>query len=758
MPRLLARALIPVAVVAFLLPCFGQTPVVSGEPTKTWHIRRISDAHIKIDGELDEPVWQTIDPIRDFTQTNPDLGAPASERTEVRIFYDDQNLYLGFKCFDREPRKVTHRLGAHDAFTGSDSVDFILDTFHDRHTAYYFSINDLGIQFDGLMNESSGGSGFQLVDPTWDGIWYSAGKMQSWGWSVEVAIPFKSIRISRDPEQVWGFNVSRSVVRKNETASWVPVSRFDGVMKPSKAGILTGFEDLHIGRNLELIPYFITSYRRSDWLPTLNGATGSGGLDLRYGITQNLTLSATFNPDFADTEADEFATELSRFEIFFPEKRKFFTEGVNYFQTPMDLFFTRRVGARLPNGEPQSIYEGAKVTGRQSGWTVGALEALTVRTDFFDPNTGVFETAPGAAFGVLRLSHNFLEKSSFGFLSVNRIQQQDIFRDFDGNIISESESTQAFDVNILHGQHVTWASQAMMNLNALDPGFNPQHLGWESNFTYDSESFTYTTGGKFLGRQVNVFSTGFEPETDRWSGYMSAEYKPFINRYGIRQIFATLNYDQANDTEGKIEDAGADAILSLQFKNFWTFQAMHNYNRTRFWEFTPAFLRVCQVNLSCTHLYITPRYNFQLQTNNNRPVFVSFSYTTDKMVEFVQNFYGKEHVFALNVSVRGGPHLKWDMSGVLHRESLLNGVFFQDRRFLINRIAYQFTPKWHIRALAQYEDDINGVNLSVNSLLAYDFTARSAFFLGYNHQRHVPLQPSDLGNQVFVKFSYLIGY
>jgi hypothetical protein len=128
------------------------------------------------------------------------------------------------------------------------------------------------------------------------------------------------------------------------------------------------------------------------------------------------------------------------------------------------------------------------------------------------------------------------------------------------------------------------------------------------------------------------------------------------------------------------------------------------------------------------------------------------------MVQFDENFYGKQHVFELNATSRLGPHLNWDMSGVLVREYLLNGAFFQDRRFLVNRVGWQFTPKWRVHVLAQYEDDIHGKNVFINSLLAYDFTARSAFFLGYNRQRHVPLDPADLGNQVFVKISYLFGF
>ncbi|HTK95009.1 MAG TPA: DUF5916 domain-containing protein, partial [Terriglobales bacterium] len=612
----------------------AQTPAPAGASAYSIHIRKIP-AKIVVDGRLDEAVWNEIEPVTSFTQTDPDLGQPISEKTEARIFYDDENIYFGFKCFDREPGKVIHRLGAHDASTGSDSVDILLDTFHDRRTGYYFSINSLGIQFDGLSDETNRAPGFASLDPTWDGIWYSAGVIQPWGWSAEVVIPFKSLRIPAASVQTWGFNMNRTIPRKNESASWVPVSRYDGIMKPSKAGTLTGIENIRVGHNLELIPYASTRYRNDAGSPAHEGFGGSAGLDARYALSPNLTANLTINPDFADTEADEFTSEISRFEIFFPEKRKFFTEGANYFTTPLTAFFSRRVGARLPDGEPQRIYEGGKLTGRADGWTIGALEALTQRTEFIDPDSGLNVTAPGAFFAVLRAFHGFGDKSAFGFVSVNRIQQQNAVFLPSGDLLSENESTQGIDLNILKGEHLSWSSQLLANLNATHPGFNPQNLGGLTHLLYDSETFTYEATGKFLGNRVDMSSTGFEPEVDRWSGQMAFTYKPFINRWGIRQIFISPNYDESNDTGGALQDAGADGVLDVTFKNFWTAHFSHNYDRVRFNEFTDLFTR-----LPGTRVYVTPKYRFYASTNQQRAFAVTFRYIWGKEVQFDENFYG----------------------------------------------------------------------------------------------------------------------
>ncbi len=747
-PRILIAALLCIS--AFR-PASGQTEALAvPQQTKSYHVRRVDGADVRIDGRLDEPVWQTLAPIDGFVQTQPTEGAPVSERTEVRVFFDENAIYFGFKCYDSDPGHIIARYGPHDGRTNSDSVDILLDTFHDRRTGFYFSINSRGIQYDGLMNEGEGSgrddNPFQsLIDGSWDGIWYSAAVVENWGWSAEIAIPFKSVRVSRAPEQVWGMNLCRDIVRKDETSCWVLVTRYDQVMKPSKAGVLTGLADVEVGRNIELIPYVRTKYRQADWQAPVAGADGTGGLDLRYGMAANLTANLTLNPDFGETEADEFTSEISRFEIFFPEKRKFFTEGSNYFQTPMDLFFTRRVGARLPDGEPQRILQGGKLTGKAGAWTIGALEALTQRTEYTDPATRLQLVAPAAFFGVLRLQHDILQKSALGFISVNRLQGT--------GGLGYQETAHGVDLQLLKGQHITWASQVMVNTNSLYPGLGGQHLGWQSTFHYNADLLEYGAQGKFLGRNTDLSFIGFEPETDRRSGDAYIRYKPFINRWGIRQIIGELNYDQSNGTRGEFEDAGADATLNVQFKNFWSLQYEHSYNRVRWFEFTPEFAR-----LDSMRVYNTPIHSFQLSTNENRAINASLGYETRKLVEFFENFYGYSQQYTLSSTAKLGGHLRWELNGVWQSESLVNRRHYQDRRFAISRWTYQFTPKLRTRILAQYSDDIHGSNVSINSLFAYDFTARSALFVGYNRQRRSPLDFTDLGNEFFIKLSYLFSY
>lgn len=712
------------------------------EPTqKSVRIQKLENSPVRVDGELNEPVWQTLPPITDLVQTQPDLGSPVSERTEIRIFHDDKNIYFGFSCFDREPEKIVARLGAHDGMTGSDSVNILIDTFNDRRTGYFFSINSRGIQFDALANEGRG-NGFEQYDQTWDGIWDSAATLHQWGYSVEVAIPFKSIRIPDHPGQTWGLNVSRDIVRKNENAYWQPVTRYDEVMKPSKAGTMSGVEGGVVGRRLELIPFAMTSYRQAPWVPQLDGWDGSGGLDARYGLTSNITATATLNPDFGDTEADEFTPTISRFEIFFPEKRKFFTEGANYFQTPMQLFFSRRIGALLPDGVPQSIIEGTKVTGQTGRWVLGALETYSRQQEFIDPIDGRRKTAPANFFGVARLQRKIFSKSALGFITVNRLQDRGDY--------GEQQSTQAVDLQILHGEHITWQSQGLVNLNDSNPGVDWQHTGFQSNFQYNSDRYELETGGRFLGEKTRFDYTGFEPEIDRWVGWMSATYKPFINRWGMRQIFVNTGYDEANGSRGELQDSGAEINLRVQFKNFWNLYLNHDYDRVRFDEFTSD-----QQPILATRIYTVPRHQVELATNENRPVALDVRFQTGKMVQFDERFYGFQKTLDLGLKLRIAGNARLEFRAIRVNESLQSRRHYQNRDYIISRLTYQFTPKMRARVLTQYFQDKYGHNFSVNSLFAYDFTARSGLFVGYNRQKRSPLDPSDIGNQFYVKLSYL---
>src|SRR5258705_12405204 len=308
---------------------------------------RVIDA-IKIDGFLDEPSWSTAEGATDFRQETPTEGAAASEKTEVRVLYDDKDLYLGVRAFDADPAKINARDLVRDSlFATDDRVEIILDTYHDRRNAFRFAVNPLGTQQDALITDEG-----RDVNLSWDGSWISAGQIDAKGYIVEIAIPLTTLRFTEGIE-AWGFNVSRLIRRKNEENLWTSWQRSYGLERVSQAGELVGVSEIERRRLYEVKPYITGGWREG--VPLIGepgfdaGANAKLGLEVaKIGITPSLTAEFTVNPDFGQAEVDNQVVNLSRFSVFFPEKRDFFLENAGIFlfgrAESNQLFFTRRIG------------------------------------------------------------------------------------------------------------------------------------------------------------------------------------------------------------------------------------------------------------------------------------------------------------------------------------------------------------------------------------------------------------------------------
>ena len=322
---------------------------------------------IKIDGRLDEPAWSQAEAATDFRQESPTEGAPASERTEVRVLYDSKNIYIGVRAFDSEPTKVNARDFARDSsFETDDRVEIILDTYHDRRNAFRFAVNPRGTQQDALITDEG-----KDINLSWDGSWISSGRLDAQGYIVEIAIPLTTLRFTEGID-TWGFNVSRVIRRKNEENLWSGWQRSFGLERISQAGELAGVEDIKRRRLYEIKPYATGGWRQG--VPVVGaagtdaGLNGKAGLEVaKIGITPSLTAEFTANPDFGQAEVDNQVVNLTRFSVFFPEKRDFFLENSGIFlfgrEGENQAFFTRRIGL-TDDGAPVPIDYGAKLTGR----------------------------------------------------------------------------------------------------------------------------------------------------------------------------------------------------------------------------------------------------------------------------------------------------------------------------------------------------------------------------------------------------------
>jgi len=400
-----------------------------------------------IDGQIDDAAWSQVEWQGEFTQWEPDDGAAPSEKTKFKILVDQENFYLAIRALDSEPDKIEKRVTRRDLFEG-DWVEVNIDSYHDLRTARSFTLNAAGVQGDEAVSEDG-----DNWDSNWDAVWYGEVSHDDKGWSAEIRIPLSQLRFSPEEEPVWGLQVKRYIFRKGERSIWQYIPKDSGGWV-SYFGELRGLPNLKSSRRIELMPYAVSNSRFS---PKESGnpfATGrdqifSGGLDAKLGLTNNLTMDITINPDFGQVEADPSEVNLTAFESFFQEKRPFFMEGRSIFESRLmfgdggassdRLFYSRRIG-RSPQHSPEvdagefstqpqntSISTAVKLTGKtESGWSIGIMDAITQKeTAQIDFNGARSEEAvePFTNYFVGRLQKDYNKgNSQLGgiFTAVNR--------------------------------------------------------------------------------------------------------------------------------------------------------------------------------------------------------------------------------------------------------------------------------------------------------------------------------------------------
>ncbi len=383
---------------------------------------------IVIDGLLEDEAWRGVEPLTAFVQAKPHTGSPASESTEVRIVYDDENLYIGAMCFDSRPdRVVVPSLEQDFDSVNSDVFGVTFDTFLDRRNGFMFLVNPGGAMKDVQIFDDS-----RSENLAWEGALRVRTHRDGRGWSVELAIPFTTLRF--DPsvrEQVWGMNLLRRIRRNNEDSFWAPLDRRHQIHRMSSAGLLYGLADLRAGRNFWVKPYALAgSIGGTARSPgAKQGRSADAGGDLKYGLTPQLTLDLTLRTDFSQVEVDQEQVNLTRFSLFFPEKRDFFVENSGTFSfgdlternyrlgatlQDLSLFHSRRIGL-TGSGQPLPILGGARLTGKAAGFQVGVLSM----------QTEAHEASPAENFTVVRLRRNLRGRADVGFLLANRQKMSD---------------------------------------------------------------------------------------------------------------------------------------------------------------------------------------------------------------------------------------------------------------------------------------------------------------------------------------------
>src|SRR5688572_25715763 len=374
------------------------------------------EERITLDGRLDEPVWTRAIPAANFVQIDPDNGVPATEPTEVRIAFDGNALYMGVTCFDSEPDRWLGYETRRDQFLASDDrFMWTIDTFLDARSGYFFEMNPSGLMADSLF-------GVNGDNRAWDGIWNARVRRSEVGWTIEIEIPFRTVNFDPDSD-TWGINFQRTVRRKNEDSIWTGWARNQGLRRMTNAGHVTGIRNVTQGRGLDIKPYGLFTSQASPGRG--NGSfdgNATAGLDLFYNPTPLVRANLTVNTDFAQTEVDQRQVNLTRYSLFFPEKRDFFLDGSIFFDfgspTNADLrinpFFSRRIGLSSA-GTPQKIDFGTKVTGQMGGQDVGLLHVRTSEDgDLF-----------GEDFTVARVKRRLFAQSYIGAMYTRRDARAD---------------------------------------------------------------------------------------------------------------------------------------------------------------------------------------------------------------------------------------------------------------------------------------------------------------------------------------------
>ncbi|MCY4627162.1 MAG: DUF5916 domain-containing protein [Acidobacteria bacterium] len=497
-----------------------------------------------MDGVLDEPFWADIPPVTGFKQRDPVDGAPASERTEVRIAYDEDALYFGFTFFDSEPdrinRAILHRGGRIDK---DDRVIIGLDTYFDRRNGYIFEVGALGTQDDAIFADEN----LVLDDWSWDGVFTTETRVTEDGWVLEMEIPFTTIRFADVEEPVMGIAFQRSIRRKNETVIWPHIGQdFKGhVAQASQYATLTGLKDVRRGHRLEVKPYANLGAQQQGGQDGFDRESRAG-LDLKYGVTPNLTLDLTWNTDFAQVETDNVQINLTRFDLFFPEKREFFLERAGLFEfgttQETEVFFSRRIGLE------DDILGGGRLTGQAGPISVGAL---ALRTESRAPEVD----GAGAWNSVVRLQANLHERTTVGVIgtsldadgSSDRTAGADFVTRFWGSSQFRMWGARVWDSEATGAREGTSAARAELELQN-------DRYGVRVRRTHVGKAFSPALG--FVRRR----------DQDQW--YLWTAFTPrFEASDWARRSWVWVGGERILGTDGELQSRQAGSHLGFEFES-----------------------------------------------------------------------------------------------------------------------------------------------------------------------------------------------
>jgi len=684
---------------------------------------RISE-EITLDGRLDEELWKRAVPVTDFIQRIPRTGELSDERTEVRVLYDDDNLYVGIIAFDSRPALVIKELKKDFDINGTDLLQVIIDSLHDGRSGFSLSVNPAGAKRDNQLSSNNASN----VD--WDGVWDVKARRSEEGWIAEYEIPFKTMRFSNAPSQVWGLQIARRIPRLNEESEWSPLPFRYQATRTALAGTLRGLENIRQGRNLKVKPYILgkaTKARVGGQLTTLDSLARlkdyNAGFDTKYSLTPSLTLDTTYRTDFAQVEADQQQVNLTRFNLFFPEKREFFLENTGMFAFGpggnVVPFFSRTIGLSSAF-TPVPIIGGGRVSGQTGGLNVGFLAMKTEKIG----------ATPSNNYVVGRVRRNLLRNSWVGALGTHR------------------DSTIAGDYNRVYGADAHFQFYDKLEFDSYilrsdTPGKSGQNQARRFQAGWKDDELT-------IAGEYNAVQANFNPEV----GFVRREnmsqyngdfaWKPRISHKTIQNLnFATgLDYYKSGTT-GSIETRVQDATFGVQYHN----NGSTNFNINR------TFDRLTEPYEIRTDIWIPVgdyeylSYTASANAGNNGRI------TGSGNVSWGEFWNGHTRSVSGTMGLRPHYHFSVDLNYSRNHVTLPNGAFTTN--LIGTRFLYSFTSRAFLNAFFQYNAETHQVSSNIRFNLIHH--PLSDLYLVYNDTREITSRQT-VGRAFMVKVTNLFNF
>ena len=667
---------------------------------------------IEVDGVLNEADWQKADAIKQFVQIEPNEGESNSEPMEVRILYDDENIYFGFICYDSEMSKLIANEMRRDArdIHENDNIFILMDTYNDKRSGFFFRANALGaIQDRAITNNGD------TLNDDWDAVVACKSKIHETSWTTELSIPFSQLRFKKSDPMHWGLNVGRELMRNQEESVWTPVpSSYGGLAKyrTTNLGTLVGLEGISPSRNLELLPYVLPGITQNTDDDAVSDTTRQFklGFDAKYAITSNLISDITYNTDFAQVEADQEQVNLTRFDLFFPEKRPFFLEGAGLFDfgiprqsfrrpPPMLLFYSRRIGLAEEHAIP--IIFGGKASGKVGSYGIGFLNVLT--DEFYKENEGDDPIdIPYNNFSVIRITKDAAAGTRFGMIAVNKDEVG--YYNRAGGFDFEFRPNDNVDVRGM------WA-------RTFTPDMSGRNNAWYLGTKWRNDIFR-------LGASYTDIDEDFDPAVgfvrDPGARNMRLDLRaaPRPNKYGIREIWSgpEVNYilNQNNELER----------WNLSYTHWTSFST----NDSIMINLRSMFERLDE-DFEIRDDVIIPIGDYRFSAISGR-----FSTSDSRIISTTTgfelgNFYnGQIRKFYIDGSLKPNGQIGINIDYQFNRVILPDDTF--DARLFSGRFNYSFSTTLFAKLFAQWNSEANFI--TTNFLINYIYRPGSDFYFVFN--------------------------